>query len=351
MQAIHVAQHGDPSVLQVVDIPRPEPGPGEVLVRVLGVSINHLDLWVRRGMPGLDIPLPRIPGCDGAGEVVACGEGVDAPALEVGRSVLLEPGYRLGAPAAARPGVDPDELDHLEDDYGIRGEHCDGFDAEYAVLPATHMYPLPDGIDVQAVASAPLVFLTAWGLVHFRGQVKAGERVLVLAGSSGVGSAAIQVARAAGAEVMATAGSAEKAALATELGATKVVDHYDPQWPKQIHQWTGGKGADLVVEHVGAATWSGSMRCLARKGRLVTCGSTAGAKVEMVLRHLFIKNQSVLGSTMGPRSALPKIVQNIAEGIFSPVVDRVMPLSEVAQAHRLLEEKKVLGKIVLVPGS
>jgi len=351
MQAIHVAEHGDPSVLQVVDIPRPEPGPGEVLVRVLGVSINHLDLWVRRGMPGFDIPLPRIPGCDGAGEVVACGEGVGAPNLEIGQAVLLEPGFRMSVTAANAPGVDPDELDHLEDDYSIRGEHSDGFDAEYVVVPATNLLALPAGIDVQAVASAPLVFLTAWGLVHFRGQVKAGERVLVLAGSSGVGSAAIQVARAAGAEVMATAGSSEKSALATELGATIVVDHYDPEWPKQVQQWTGGKGVDLVVEHVGAATWSGSMRCLARKGRLVTCGATAGAKVDLVLRHLFIKNQSVLGSTMGPRSALPKIVQNIAEGIYSPVVDRVMPLSKVAEAHRLLEEKKVLGKIVLVPGS
>ena len=351
MQAIHITEHGDPTVLKVVDLPRPEPGPGEVLLRVLGVSVNHLDLWLRRGIPGLDIPLPRIPGCDGAGEVVVRGEGVSDPDLEVGQSVMLEPGFRTGGPAAGAPGVDPHELDHLEEDYGIRGEHCDGFNAEYVVLPATHLLPLPAGVDVYAAAAAPLVFLTAWGLVHSRGQVRSGERVLVLAGSSGVGSAAIQVARAAGAEVLATAGSDEKAALARELGAIQVVDHYDPEWPKQIRQWTGGQGVDLVVEHVGSATWSGSMRCLARKGRLVTCGATTGAKVDLVLRHLFIKNLSVLGSTMGPRSALPQIIRNIAEGIFAPVVDRVLPLSEVAQAHRLLEDKAVLGKVVLVPGS
>ncbi len=351
MQAIHIIEHGDPTVLRVVDVPRPEPGTGEVLVRVLGVSVNHLDLWVRRGMPGFEIPMPRIPGCDGVGEVVALGHGVDSSLIEPGQRVVLEPGFRAGGPASAAPGVDAQEQDHLEADYGIRGEHCDGFNAEYVVLPSTHVMPLPEQVDTHVAASAPLVFLTAWGLVHSRGQLKAGERVLVLAGSSGVGSAAIQVARASGAEVVATAGSEEKAALARELGAAHVVDHYDPDWPKQVHRWTSGEGVDLVVEHVGPATWSGSMRCLGRNGRLVTCGGTTGAKVGMLLPHLFIKNLSVLGSTMGPRSALPQIFQNIADGLYSPVVDRVLPLSQVATAHQLLEDKSVLGKVVLVPDS
>ncbi len=349
MQAVHINAHGGPSVLEVVQVPTPDPAPGEVLVRVLGVSLNHLDLWVRRGMPGFAIPFPRIPGCDGVGEIVALGEGVDPKTYSTGQVVVLEPGYRTSGPAAHSAGTLPDEMDHLESDYGIRGEHGNGFNCEFVSLPATHVLGLPAGIDPLQAAAVPLVFLTAWGLVVTRGKVQAGERVLVLAGSSGVGSAAIQVARLAGAQVMATAGSPEKRALALELGAESVVDHYDPDWPRLVKEWSRGAGADLVVEHVGPATWEGSMRALARNGRLVTCGGTTGAQVSLTLPHLFIKNQSVLGSTMGPRSALPRIFEEVSAGTMRPVVDRVMPLSQVADAHAMLEAKSVLGKVVLQP--
>jgi len=344
MQAVHIPVHGDPSVLEIVDIPRPEPGPGEVLVKVLAASVNHLDLWVRRGMPGMTIPLPRIPGCDGSGEVVELGEG--AASLAVGQKVVLEPGFN----------DDPDSeycragADHLADDYQIRGEHCDGFDCEYVVLPEHYLLPLPDGVDPIQAAAVPLVFITAWGMLHFRAKVRAGENVLVLGGASGVGSAAIQVAKAAGARVISTAGSEEKRALARELGADEVLDHRDPEWSKGLRPLTDGRGVDLVVEHVGPATWQHSIRALARNGRIVTCGGTTGSKVELLLPHLFMKNLSVLGSTMGPKAALPFIFDAVAKGELRPVVDRVMPLAEIREAHQLLEDRQVCGKLVLVPG-
>jgi NADPH:quinone reductase-like Zn-dependent oxidoreductase len=339
VRAVHITAHGDPSVLEWVELPDPEPGPGQVLLRPLGVSLNHLDLWVRRGMPGMTFPLPRIPGCDGVGEVVAVGAGVTS--RSPGELCVLEPGFTGGDP-------DP-EADHFEADYGIRGEHGDGFNAQLVVLPERYVFALPAGVDPLQGAAVPLVFLTAWGMLHTRAAVQPGERVLVLAGASGVGSAAIQTARVAGARVISTAGSEAKRALARDLGADEVLDHHDPDWPQQVKAWSGGAGCDVVVEHVGPATWKGSMRCLARNGRLVTCGGTTGAKVSMLLPHLFIKNLSLLGSTMGPRAALPVIFDRIASGEFRPVVDRVLPMSQVREAHQLLEDGAVIGKLVLDP--
>jgi NADPH:quinone reductase-like Zn-dependent oxidoreductase len=344
MQVVQIPAHGGPSVLRVVDLPQPEPGPGEVLVRVLAVSLNHLDLFVRAGIPGVTIPLPRIPGCDGTGEIAALGAGVSG--LAVGQEVVLLPGFSSGESEHDRDGND-----HLSDDYGIRGEHSDGFAREYVALEARYVMPLPAGVDPVRAAAVPLVFLTAWGMLVTRAQVRAGERVLVIGGASGVGSAAIQIAREAGARVAATAGSEAKRTLCRELGAEEAFDHGDPEWPRRVKSWSGGRGADVVIEHVGPATWEGSLRSLARNGRLATCGGTTGPKVSLLLPHLFIKNLSILGSTMGPRSAFPAIFEGVAAGRYRPVVDRVLPLSAVAEAHRLLEERAVSGKIVLRPGS
>ncbi len=343
MQAVRIHQHGDPSVLCVEDIPKPAPGPGQALVRVLGVSLNHLDLWVRRGMPGFPVTFPRILGCDGTGEVVALGAGVTSPRL--GDKVVIEPGYSSGNSPEDKAGND-----HLAPDYSIRGEHCDGLACEFVALEARYLLPLPKNVDPVQAAAVPLVFVTAWGLVVSRGQVKAGETVLVLGGASGVGSAAIQLAKQRGARVFATAGSEEKQRLCRELGAEAVLDHRSEGWGKEFKKLTSGKGADLVVEHVGPATWKTSMAVLARNGRLVTCGGTTGPMVEIALPHLFIKNLSVLGSTMGPRAAFPEIFASLARGTLRPVVDRVLPLSKVREAHELLESRKVVGKIVLVPG-
>ena len=344
MQAIHVPAHGDPSVLRVVDLPTPEPRAGEVLVRMTAVSLNHLDLWVRRGMPGVALPLPMIPGCDGTGEIVAVGAGVDRG--RVGEKVLVEPGATSGKSEHDLAGND-----HLSDDYRIRGEHFDGLAAEHVAVEARYALRLPDGVDPVRVAAVPLVFLTTWGMVVERARARAGETVLVIAGASGVGSAAIQIARDRGCRVIATAGSEEKRRLARELGADEVVDHGAKDWGKDVRRLTAGRGADVVVEHVGPATWDTSLRALARNGRLVTCGGTTGPTVQIALPHLFIKNQSVLGSTMGPRRAFPEILAKVASGAFRPVVDRVMPLSRVREAHELLEARQVQGKIVLLPGS
>ncbi|MBK7643129.1 MAG: zinc-binding dehydrogenase [Planctomycetes bacterium] len=343
MQAVHVTRHGDPSVLSLVELERPSPAPGEVLVKVAAISVNHLDLWVRRGMPGVKLPLPMIPGCDGTGVIVELGAGVQG--LAVGQKVLLEPGYSSGKSAHDLAGDD-----HLSDDYQIRGEHFDGLAREYVALEARFVMPLPDACDLVRSAAIPLVFVTAWGLLVTRAKLQAAETVLVLGGASGVGSAAIQIARQIGARVIASVGSEAKAVLARSLGAQEVVRHDQPDWPQAVRKLSGGRGADVVVEHVGPATWAGSMRALARNGRLVTCGGTSGLTVEIQLPHLFIKNQSVMGSTMGPKNAFPAIFAHVASGTYKPVIDRILPLSKVREAHELLESRAVLGKIVLIPG-
>jgi NADPH:quinone reductase-like Zn-dependent oxidoreductase len=259
---------------------------------------------------------------------------------------MIEPGASSGTSAHDLAGND-----HLSDDYQIRGEHFDGLARELVAIEARYLRPLPAGVDPITTAAVPLVFLTAWGMLVERARVRRGESVLVLGGTSGVGSAAIQVARDAGARVVATAGSEAKARLCRELGAEATVDHSKPDWGTAARALAAGRGFDVVVEHVGPATWDTSMKLLARSGRLVTCGGTTGPTVQIALPHLFIKNQSVLGSTMGPRSAFPAILDGVARGVFKPVVDRVMPLSRIAEAHEALEGRKVLGKIVLTPGS
>ncbi len=344
MQAVQVFEHGGPEVLRVVDLERPEPGPGEVLVRVIATSINHLDLWVRRGMPGLKLPLPMIPGCDGTGEIVALGEGV-SDELKVGMQVVIEPGYSSG-----QSRHDLEGNDHLSDDYCIRGEHSDGLDCEYVAIEARFVFPLPKGVDPIRAAAVPLVFLTAWSMLMTRARLVPGETVLVLGGASGVGSSAIQIAKDHGARVIATAGSDAKRDLCRELGAEHAVDHRDKDWGREVKGLTQGRGVDVVFEHVGPATWKSSMYCMARNGRLVTCGGTTGPEVSIVLPHLFIKNLSVLGSTMGPRLALRDIFAKVAKGAYVPAVDQVLPLSKVREAHQLLEDRLVTGKIVLIPG-
>lgn len=341
MRAVHLLEHGGPDVLRMVELPVPEPAAGEVRVKVAAISLNHLDIWVRRGMPGVEIPMPHIPGCDGTGVIEALGDGV-GPDISVGMPVLIEPGFTLSDGPEVQSG-----MDHLAPDYGIRGEHAPGLAAEYVCLPARHVTPLPAGLDPVAVAAVPLVFVTAWGMLHTRAEIQSGETVLVLGAASGVGSAAIQIAKAHGCRVITTAGSEEKRALGLDLGADHVLNHREDGWPKEVKALTEGRGVDVVFEHIGPATWDGAMRSLARGGRLVTCGGTTGPKVSITLPHLFMKNQSVLGSTMGPRSAFRDILEGVATGLFRPVVHSVLPIEEIGRAHRLLEGREVVGKLVL----
>ena len=235
-------------------------------------------------------------------------------------------------------------LDSVDDIAAVQ-QHC-----EYVVVEGRYLMPLPAGLDPVAAAAVPLVFLTAHGMLVTRAKLQAGESVLVLGGASGVGSAAIQIAKSLGARVIASAGSEAKLSLARELGADEVVDHTDPEWGKKVKAWSDRRGVDVVFEHVGPATWKTSMAVLARNGRLVTCGGTTGPMVQIALPHLFIKNQTIMGSTMGPRSAFPEIFAKVASGEYRPVVDRTLGLSEIVQAHDLLENRGVVGKIVLEPG-
>ncbi len=324
----------------MVEVPKPEPLAGEVRVKVAAISLNHLDVWVRRGMPGVEIPMPHIPGCDGTGVVDALGP--DVAGVEVGTPVLVEPGFTHADGPEVQAGID-----HLAPDYGIRGEHAPGLAAEYVCLPARYVTELPEGMDIVQAAALPLVFVTAWGMLHSRAEIQSGETVLILGAASGVGSAGIQIAKAAGCRVIATAGSDEKRALGADLGADEVLDHRSADWSREVKALTNGLGADVVFEHIGPATWDGAMRCLARRGRLVTCGGTTGPKVSITLPHLFMKNQSVLGSTMGPRTAFRNILDGVANGTFRPVVHSVLPIEKIADAHRMLEGREVVGKLVL----
>jgi NADPH:quinone reductase-like Zn-dependent oxidoreductase len=342
MRAVVVPRHGGPEVLEVATRPRPVPGPGEILLQVKATGVNHLDTFVRRGMPGVTLPLPMIPGSDAAGVIAATGPGVVG--LEPGDRVFVSPGYSCERCRACLSGNEP-----LCRFYGLLGEHRDGTQAEYVVLRASQALALPDGIPFEEGAAFPLVFLTAWHMLVARAGLRPGEDVLVHAGGSGVGSAAIQIAKLHGARVLTTVGGPEKAAKARALGADEVIDHRASDFLAETRRLTGKRGADIVVESVGQETWEKSLLALARGGRLVTCGATTGYEAKTDLRHLFFKGLSLLGSTMGSRAELLQIADLVAAGRVHPVVDRVLRFDQAAEAHRLIAGRAVFGKIVLTP--
>jgi NADPH:quinone reductase-like Zn-dependent oxidoreductase len=344
MKAVVISEHGDESVLRLEDRPRPAPAADEVLVRVRAVGVNHLDLWVRRGIPGVRYPLPIIPGCEVAGVIEEAGPA--ARGVKPGDEIVAAPGLSCNR---CRECVSGNE--QLCRHYGILGETRDGGCAEYMVIPAVNALPRPMNLSFEQVAAMPLVFLTAWHMLVDRARLRPGETVLVHAAGSGVGSAAIQVARLHHARVIATAGSDEKLAKARDLGADETVNYSTPDWVAQVRRLTAKRGADVVVEHVGAATWEGSEASLAKGGRLVTCGATSGHEVTVNLRRLFFKGLSILGSTMGSRAEVMEVLAHAGAGRLRPVIDRVLPLSEVQQAHRLIERREQFGKVVLSVGS
>ena len=342
MRAIRIDAHGDLDALAATEVPRPEPGPGEVLVEVRAAGLNHLDLWVRKGVPGHEFPLPLIPGCDGAGVVAALGEGTKRAA--VGDEVILAPGLSCGVCAACLSGRDP-----FCTQYGILGETRDGTCAEFVVVPEANLIQKPKSAPWEEAGCFALVALTAWTMLTDRAQLGPGETVLVLAGGSGVGSLGIQIAKFLGARVIATAGGAEKCERVAHLGADEVIDHSSTSISKAVKSWTDGRGVDVVFEHVGAATWDESLKSLAWGGRLVTCGATTGADASVHLRRLFFKSQSILGSTMGPRSHLFPLVDLFDQRILTPVLAEALPLTDLPEAHRRLEAREVFGKLVVTP--
>ena len=337
MKAARFHRHGSPDVLVYEDAPDPEVPTGHALVRVRACALNHLDLWERRGIARVRIPLPHISGSDVAGEVLEPGAG---PLTRATR-VMLQPGLSCGACAACREG-----RDNLCTSYDVLGLRSQGGYAELVTVPATSLVPIPDHIGFVEAAAFPLTFLTAWHMLVTRAQIRRGDTVLVLAGGSGVGQAAIQIARLHGARVFATSGPS-KMDRTKALGAEMVFDHYASDFGREIRQITSGRGVDVVVEHVGEATWDRSVRALANGGRLVTCGATTGATAGVDLTHLFARQLSLLGSYMGARAELLAAAPHFFAGHLTPVIDEVVPLPEAAAAHRRLEAGQQFGKIVL----
>lgn len=336
-----IREHGGLDVLRVEERDVPVPGPGEARVRVCAVGLNHLDLWVRKGVPGHTFPLPLVPGSDVAGIVDALGVG--ARGVREGDPVVVGPGISCGICPACRSGRDP-----LCADYAILGESRDGGCADFLVVPALNLFPKPPSLDFPAAAAVPLAFLTAWHMLVDRAAVRPGERVLVHAAGSGVSSAAIQIARLLGARVLATAGSDEKCARAVELGAAVAVNYRAADFSRAAKEWSEGRGVDVALDHVGAETFERTLRCLAKGGRYVTCGATSGFEMKTDFRRVFFRSLSILGSTMGAGHELARVLDHVAAGDLRPVVDRVFPLEQVAAAHRHLESREGFGKTVLV---
>jgi NADPH:quinone reductase-like Zn-dependent oxidoreductase len=340
MKAIVMKTHGDPSVLQYTDAPEPQAGHNEVLVRVKACALNHLDLWVRRGLPGVDIPLPHIPGSDIAGEIAKVGDGVTT--AKAGQKVVLFPGVTCGKCPACLAGSD-----NLCPQFTNLGYMVDGGCAEFVKCPEVNCLSYPEGLDWAHAAAIPLVFVTAWHMLITRAQLQPGEDILVLGAGSGVGSAAIQIAKFFGARVITTAGSDEKLAKGKELGADELINHKTMSIGKEVRRLTNGRGVDVVFEHVGEATWADSVKSLARGGRLVTCGATTGYDAKLDLRFLFTRQLSILGSYMGTKEELRTALKLVAQGRLKSVIEKVFPLERCAEAHAYLERGQQFGKVVL----
>ncbi len=342
MKAMVLREHGGPDVLSYEDVPRPEPGPREVRVAVRAVAMNHLDLWVRRGGPAFHIEYPHRLGSEIAGVVDALGPGVTE--LEAGEPVVVNPGLSCGACRACLSGVD-----NLCAQYRILGENTQGGYAEYVVVPRENIAPYPGDLSFPDAAASLLTFQTAWQMLVHKARVQPGETVLVHGAASGVGVAGIQVARRFGAEVIATAGSDEKLALARELGASVTINYREQDFRREVKALTEGRGVDVVFEHVGGQTMTESVKAARNGGRIVTCGATAGYKPEIDLRHVFFRQIEILGSTMGSKGDLLAVLEHVRAGALRPVVYDVLALADAATGHRLLEDRRAAGKVVLTP--
>ena len=342
MKAVRIHQHGGPEVLKYEEVPEPEIRPDEVLVRVRACSLNHLDLWVRGGIPGAKFPMPHVLGSDISGEVVRVGELCER--VKPGQRVLLSPGTSCRQCEQCVSGQD-----NQCKRYTLFGAARAGGNRELMPAPEYTVIPIPDSLSFEQAAAAPLVFLTAWHMLFARAGLQAGEDVLVLAASSGVGMAAVQIAKMLHCRVIATAGGEAKLHKARDLGADHVIDHYRQDISGEVKKLTGRRGVDVVFEHVGTATWQKSVESLAPSGRLVTCGATTGYEAAVDIRYLFTKHQSLLGSFMGTLGELHRVLKFVFNGQLKPVVDRVFPLSETAAAHAHLENKEQFGKVIVTP--
>jgi NADPH:quinone reductase-like Zn-dependent oxidoreductase len=342
MKAIIFNEHGGPEVLQLSAVPEPSIKPNEVLVEVRACALNHLDVWVRGGLPGIKIPLPHILGNDVAGVVNAVGELVTW--VKPGDEVMLQPGVSCGHCVECLRG-----RDNMCPEYDILGQRRDGGYAELIAVPGVNVIPKPKSLSWEEAAALPLVTLTAWHMLVTQAKVQPGEDVLIHAAGSGVGSLGIQIAKLFGARVIATAGSDEKLARARELGADATINYTREDWPKELKRLTDRAGVDVVFEHTGAETWPGSILSLKRGGRLVTCGATSGFDAKTDLRHVFYRHLTILGSMMGSKAELLEALKFVESGRIRAVVDRSLPLEEARRAHELMGDRAQFGKLVLVP--
>jgi NADPH:quinone reductase-like Zn-dependent oxidoreductase len=340
MKAVRIHEFGGPEVLCYEEMPDPAPRKDQVLVRVKACALNHLDIWIRKGLPG--VVLPRILGSDVAGEIVEIGEYVTG--LKVGQRVLLAPMSFCNHCAKCVAG-----LQNQCPAFSVRGNRIDGGDCELVAVPAVSVIPIPDNLNFNEAASVPLVFLTAWHMLVTLAKMRVGQTVLVLGASSGVGTAAIQIAKLFRARVITTAGDEQKLEKAKALGADFGIDHYKQTISEEVKKITNSEGVDIVFEHVGPATWQESLKSLKPAGTLVTCGATTGPKVDIDLRFVYSRQLSILGSYMGVMSELYEVLGHVFAGRLKPVVDKTFPLSEARAAHEHMEKSQMFGKIVLNP--
>ncbi len=343
MQAVSIREHGGLDVLKVEELPEPKIRPDQVLVRIRAVALNHLDIWVRQGLPHLKLSYPHILGSDIAGEVAEIG-ALAQGLFCVGQKVLVHPGISCGHCEKCSQG-----RDNLCPSYKILGEHLQGGYCQAVAVPVQNLLPYPEPLSFAQAACIPLVYLTAWQMLLDKARIQPGMTVLIHGGASGVGSAGIQIAKLFGCRVITTAGSDAKLERCRTLGADDLINYKTDNFLEAVRHIAGKQGVDVVFDHVGQAFWKENLLCLKWGGVLVTCGATTGYEVATDLRQIFFRQIQILGSTMGSRGSQYEILRLVAKGLLKPVLDHVLPLEEAREAHRLLEAGEVMGKIVLVP--
>ncbi|MFD1686500.1 zinc-binding dehydrogenase [Halobellus litoreus] len=350
MQAVQFTAHGGRDVIEYGEFPDPEIDRDEALVDVKAGALNHLDVWTRRGLPGLDLPFPHVPGSDMAGVVREVGD--DVTRVSPGDRVALLAGVAGGDDesdgAAAFPRRDDPTL---SPGFHIIGEDTRGVHSEYAAVPASNLVPVPDHVPWEVAGSVSLVFQTAWRMLIHRADLRAGERVLVHGASGGVGHAAVQIADYAGCEVYATASSEAKLEHAADCGADHGINYETDDFARSIYELTDGRGVDVVVDHVGEATYEGSLKCLRKGGRFVTCGATTGPNPDAALNRIFVHQLEIIGSTMATPEQAEEVLELVWDGVFEPRIRETLPMSETARAHELIENREGFGKVVVIPDS
>ena len=342
MKAVRISKHGGLDALTYDDIPEPDCPSDKVKIRVKAAAINHLDIWVRKGLPGMPVSLPLILGSDASGTIVEVGSKVHN--FQTGNDVVIQPGTFCGNCHHCK-----ERKENYCSEYGILGETENGTLAEYVILDPVNIHKKPEHLSFPDAASMQLVFMTAYQMLIIRAKLQPNETVLIYGGSSGIGSAAIQISRDLGANVIATSGSDLKCEFSKKLGAHHVVNHNEGNWKDEIKLITEMNGINVVFEHVGSATWKESIRLLSKGGRLVTCGATTGADVDINLAHLFMKQQSILGSTMSNIPAFKKVMAKINQKQYLPNVDKIFAMKDIREAHNYIENRQQMGKVVLLP--